>query len=56
MPSSPCAPAFVGEKTVFGNLNSLCGFELIDAIKASVEAVGITYRATIFKLLRITNI
>lgn len=31
-------PAFVDEKTAFGNINSLRGFELIVTIKSNVEA------------------
>uniref|UniRef100_A0ACD5Z5L4 Uncharacterized protein n=1 Tax=Avena sativa TaxID=4498 RepID=A0ACD5Z5L4_AVESA len=32
------APGFVGEKTAFGNVNSVRGFEVIDTIKTKVEA------------------
>lgn len=31
-------PAMVGEKNAGGNANSLRGFEVIDAVKSSVEA------------------
>lgn len=33
------APNFVGEKTANPNLNSLRGFEVIDAIKSDLESV-----------------
>jgi len=32
------APGFVGEKTAFGNVNSVRGFEVMDTIKTKVEA------------------
>lgn len=32
-------PSFVGEKTAAPNLNSLRGFEVIDAIKSDLESV-----------------
>ncbi|KAM0845505.1 hypothetical protein ACQ4PT_056329 [Festuca glaucescens] len=32
------APGFVGEKTGFGNVNSVRGFEVVNAIKSNVEA------------------
>lgn len=32
-------PSFVGEKTAAPNLNSLRGFEVIDAIKSDLESI-----------------
>ncbi|XP_037453832.1 cationic peroxidase 1-like [Triticum dicoccoides] len=37
VPATATAPAFVGEKNAFGNINSLRGFEVIDTIKTAVD-------------------